>query len=439
MADIFVVAGLFYGDEAKGSITEYITDVTGIQANVWYNGGSQTAHNVVRNGITHCFSQICSGSFSKGVKTYISKFKLVDPLTYMVESEILKEKGILDIENRTYVDPECIIITPMHKLVGQMREEIARNGSCGMGVGEALTDSNIGIPIKASDLLDKNTLIGKLEFLWRIKLDQAEQLVEGNMENCFLQERYHKINNKTLIHTTADKYIRFIQMVNLGKWEMTDSVFEGGQGVLLDPEYGFWPHVTKTRTTFKNADDLISSNNNAMRIGVMRAYGTRHGNGPFVTEDASLSKILTEKHNKTNNGQGNFRVGWPDMVALRYSCDLLDDLDYLAVTCMDRISDIGNIKVCIAYEYQGTTTLDNLFIYESIGNKKIITRIIKPENPTHERQIKVKDVLKDCLPIYCGQPFNGYIDFLEAYLHYPVKIVSYGPESKDKMIINGKM
>jgi hypothetical protein len=142
--------------------------------------------------------------------------------------------------------------------------------------------------------------------------------------------------------------------ISIGAGEVT--IFEGAQGVLLDRDHGFFPHVTPSRTTFANADALLaeaSRVDSIARIGVLRAYATRHGEGPFVSEDAALTAATPDLHNGADGFQGAFRVGWLDVVAARYALRVVGGVDWLAITNLDRLAGLSRVRVCTAYTIEG--------------------------------------------------------------------------------------
>jgi adenylosuccinate synthase len=176
-------------------------------------------------------------------------------------------------------------------------------------------------------------------------------------------------------------------------------VFEGAQGVLLDQDFGFTPHVTWTRTTFENADVLIkeagSGVSNVTRMGVLRSYMTRHGAGPLVTESA-LNR--PEAHNDATGYQGAFRTGELDFPALTYAMRTIAGVDELAVTHMDRIPE----HVCLTY-----------------------TKEFRPD----------AEYLATCRPVYHRLRFHNaaeLLDIIESELVAPVTLTSYGPKTGDK-------
>lgn len=443
MAEIFFVIGLGYGDEGKGSVVDFLTELSGSKFVVRYNGGPQAAHHVVRNGHTHCFSQFGSGTLANDSITYLSKHMLVDPLALAVEEEALRQIGTTDGFERLFIDGECLVITPMQKIVGQMRELSARYGSCGMGVGETVRDRQYldGSSLTAADLQDSKSLQAKLDFLWRYKLDHAEQIADENPHHKEIQSGYERMKDTSLVKRLLDLYHGFGKKVNITSgFDLSGNViFEGAQGVLLDVDYGFVPHVTKTKTTLDNAYDLIGDSQRVKRIGVLRAYGTRHGAGPFVSEDRQLTQEIPDIHNGMHKWQGKFRIGWLDVLASRYALEAIGGVDGIALTNLDRLLDINPVKVCTAYEYTGNEDIDKFFDYEIVNGRKIIHGIKIRDVPDEGKQRELTRLIFDCKPIYTefSGAENDYLAFIESKLDTPIMIISKGPESKDKSILRG--
>ena len=433
---MFFVVGLGYGDEGKGSIVDFLVSQTDSKSVVRYNGGPQAAHHVVHNGYTHCFSQFGS-SFNKDVDTYLSKHMLVDLFALEFEDEVLRQKGITNRYRRLYVDSGCILITPIQRIVGQMRELSNPYGSCGMGVGETVRDGQHSL--KVGDLQNEEILQSKLDFLWRYKVDHAEQLTEDNPNNQEIQARYKKIINVRLVQRLFNSY-QYIgdRLQIVSDYDIPpDAIFEGAQGVLLDVKYGFSPYVTKTDATLANAYNLVSK---GKRLGVLRAYSTRHGVGPFVSEDLELAHRIPDLHNGTHEWQGKFRIGWLDILLSRYALEVVGGVDGIALTNLDRLQNIKHIKACTSYEYVGDKNIDGFFDYEIIHERKIIHEIRVQEEPNIRTQQELTTLLFECEPIYTefkNWDEKHYLSFLESEqgLATPIDIVSKGPERKNKYVL----
>lgn len=473
MEIILAVAGYDFGDEGKAKVVDFLSRKYGISIISRYNGGSQAAHHVVTpEGITHCFSQFGSGSFLPGAKTFLTRHTIVDPLMIMGENEVLSKKGVEAPIQRLIIDRRCLVATPFHKIINRM-QEVARghkhHGSCGRGIGQTVIIAKLlgERALMINDFFSSDILYKKLKLLRVMQIDMAEQICRDNKGNRKLIALSVRIKNPDYINWLMDEYLHFAQ--TSGAIFINDDfsntlirkgniVFEGAQGVLLDPEHGFWPHITKTRTTFKNALELIKDSGyqgDVVKIGVLRAYSTRHGAGPFVTEDERLTKAIPEMHNSKNAWQGKFRIGWFDLVATRYAIEVAGKPDYFVVTNLDRLNGINKVKVCSSYEYTGKdrSLLGAYFEWKSMpGGKIIITKIKKT---VREKDETLTRLIFDCAPFEFKE-FNGwkntseisetgvlpeeikeYINFLSSPkgLDAPIKILSFGPTCKETIEI----
>lgn len=470
---IIATVGLGFGDEGKGSIVDFLARIHNADLVIRYNGGSQAAHNVIEpNRRHHCFAQFGSGTLAD-VETYLHAEMLVDPLRLTAEAEALEKKGIKNPFRRLVIDPQCPIITPFNAIINQMKE-IARgngkHGSCGAGVGETRQDARVlnGLALKAGDLRDQKMMLRKLDFLWRMKLDSAEQIMEENPNNKRLFQRLKRLKNPDYVQLLAKAYQEFvsdsgIRIENgyLKKSESAVKIFEGAQGVLLDENYGFYPYVTRSNTTLKDADSLISLSANGdkvRRMGIIRAYGTRHGAGPFAAEDEDLTEKIPDLHNGTGKWQGNFRIGWLDLVASRYALAVAGKIDSLALTNLDRLSGMEKVRVVSSYEYCGPIIpeLDSYFDWEKFGGSRVKINGIKRVNENKSRNDLRSKMLFQCEPLtfldFKGWRLNGkikskkdlpkeaaaYVEFLESPkgLGYPVSIISVGPTWQDKISVS---
>lgn len=333
-----LICGLGWGDESKGATVDKLTRELPVDLIVRYNGGSQAAHNVVTpEGIHHTFSQFGSGMLASGdVRTHLSRFMLIDPICMMNEADELAKKTP-GWWRRLTISARCVVITPFHKRLNRLREKArgeGRHGSCGMGVGVAreleLKYGRENV-LCAEDIYDWNDLRKKLKF--QQDLVQKEFGVEATSD----------LN----IEDIKDGYKRWKAFANLVSedssviGEAKCVVFEGAQGVLLDEKHGTAPHNTWTNTTFENADTLLDEIGckDRFRLGCLRTYHTRHGAGPFRTEDSKLD--LPELHNGVNEFQGAFRVGHFDEVALLNAMKIVKHIDGFSLSHLDYMDRLG--------------------------------------------------------------------------------------------------
>lgn len=337
-----LVAGLGFGDESKGAATDKICRELPIDLIVRYNGGSQCAHHVVlEDGTWHCFSQFGSGMLANNkVRTHLSRFMLVDPICMINEARALAGKTTSPFL-RTTVDPRCVIITPFHKRLNRLREisrGTARHGSCGMGIGVARE-----LHLKHGDevVLAKD-LKGSREFLLLTLTNTAMFLLPEIMELSGKVISFAEVREEC--RSLLDTYLEWDVLLRVDEFVLGEAkfmVFEGAQGVLLDEKHGTAPHNTWTDTTFNNADTLLDEVGvkDRFRIGCLRTYHTRHGAGPFRTEDNTLN--LPELHNGVNEFQGSFRVGHFDETAFKKAMSIVGSVDGFSLSHMDYLDRLG--------------------------------------------------------------------------------------------------
>jgi len=338
-----IVQGLAFGDEGKGAMVDYLCRAHDAPLVVRFNGGPQGTRNVVQpDGRHHGFRQFGSGMFIPEVCTFLSKHVLIDPFSLMKEAEALERKGIRYTQERLFIDPECLIVTPYHQYSNRIRElvrGIDHHGSTGFGVGETRQDALLwGTYIRVKDILSDAPALGMLDDIRVHKLKQLREYWGVNQEaDAMLAELSSEDPRKI-----AEYYRMFSQGIQPTTWaEMVDSyrganvVFEGTAGTLLDENHGFAPYVTAANTTFNNALELCDEAGlSPVRIGVLRTHFTRRGAGPFVTEDRTLA---FSDHNVGTKWHGQMRFGHFDFVAARYAIECCGGIDGLALTHMDSV------------------------------------------------------------------------------------------------------
>lgn len=320
-----VVVGLGFGDEGKGAVVDALCAARPTTAVIRFNGGAQAAHNVVVDGRHHTFSQFGSGSFA-GVPTHLSRFMLVEPFALATEARRLEAAGMRDPLALLSVDDRALLTTPFHIHANRAREDArgdARHGSCGKGIGETVRYS-LRARTDAPTVAD----CARPAVLTR-KLDALARFYDP------LTPPPHSVDELVSLYLDFADAVRFTDSGETGR--LTDRgrvVFEGAQGVLLDEHHGFHPHTTWSTTTPHNARELLDGRPHTV-LGVVRTYHTRHGAGPFPTEDAAVLARHPERHNGTGRYQGAWRAGHLDATLLDYAIAACDGVDALAVTHLD--------------------------------------------------------------------------------------------------------
>lgn len=442
MQQAFLTVDLGFGDAGKGSIVDFLTRTYGAHTVIRYNGGAQAGHRVVAtasDGMTrqeHVFAQFGAGTLA-GAATHLSRFMLLDPLAMLAEAVHLRTIGITDAFQRTTIDRAAVVITPFQRAVNRVREALRgdrRHGSCGMGIGETAADRlTYGDQVLlAGDLLDRDRLYTKLAFLRVVNLAKVEPLrkqidacVETAPEMAWLLD-------PAWDEWLLDVYADFTQQAQLVPGSYLSGllaqpgvvIFEGAQGVLLDEWAGFHPHTTWSTTTLANAEQLLNEaryQGQVTRLGITRAYATRHGAGPFVTEDATLTAALPDACNGNGVWQQGFRVGWLDLVLLRYALAVTGPLDYLAVTCLDRLAALDEVKLCTHY-------------HDAVDCWRAITPSPTPHDLGYQEQLTGR--LQHCWPhLITVADEDALIAKVTTALGVPVGVLSHGPTAAKKRLL----
>lgn len=297
-----IVVGLGFGDEGKGSIVDFLKpDIV-----VKYSGGCQAQHNVqTPEGAKFCFSQLGAGTLA-GAKTFIGEEFIVDPPALNKEYSLLRDT--YGIRAHVTADPNCLVVTSLHRFVNREQETRNKHGSTGRGIGSCRSDS-IKCPngaIRVRDLNDDETLFSKLKRYNVYYLNDSYSLDDLKNE----MHRLHESNH----HLTMQPWGEFAS-------RLTDCnlVFEGSQGVLLDQKYGFHPHTTWSNVMPYVALDMCKEAgiSDVETLGITRCYHTRHGNGPFPTVEFDFEDI----NNPKSRWAGSMRFGELNLSLLRYAVE----------------------------------------------------------------------------------------------------------------------
>lgn len=443
----FSVCGSQNGDEGKGTTIALLAALFGVGTVIRFNGGPQAAHNVVTaEGIHHCFSQLGAGTFS-GAGTLLSRFMAVNPVSMLREGAVMQKLGLPGLEyplNKVTVSRLSPVVTPIHRSVNRLKECLrgdSRHGSCGVGYGETI-ESVMALgdqALRCGDLEKADICFQKLKILMDLKFPEAERLMAADPNNIAAREHFRYLQELNIGDLT-EFYGKFASGSDVSISEngpISDIVaFEGAQGALIHGSKGFLPYTSHSDTSFKNADILAEEWGypEPVRISVMRAYTTRHGPGPFVTEDRSLSDMLSEgEHNTFNDWQGTFRFGWPDLVALRYGMKITGRPDHIALTCMDKAMELGRdriFKMCFAYLAPKGADIPDIFETDGFSEgRRVIKDIRLPEG---DFPVEATEFLFGCDPMYRPIEPKDIPFILHRELDVPVSIISYGPRTDEK-------
>jgi len=330
--NVSIVLGLGFGDEGKGAHVNHLCSQVNKPLVIRFNGGHQVGHTVVIGDKRHPFSNFGSGTL-RGAPTYWSEFCTVSPIGVQKEGQALAKLGITP---KIYFNKNAMVTTPFDVLMNYKLEELNFHGSVGVGFGQTIQRNEDHYHFNMRDLLypkvrdEKLRLIQEKYYGYGSPLNvKAKKLVDDFVAACDdLVQRYQVVSS-------------------LEGFYDYDFIMEGGQGIMLDTDYGFFPHVTRSNCVARNALTLLNSLDlkyNLHTYYITRAYQTRHGNGYMTNEDLDWDYII-DNPNETNTSdgmQGKFRKTVLDLDLLKYAvgCDAYENPESkrtLVITCLDQV------------------------------------------------------------------------------------------------------
>jgi adenylosuccinate synthase len=426
-----IIVDLGFGDAGKGLVTDFLARELGAHTVVRFNGGAQAGHNVVTpDGRHHTFAQLGAATFVPGVRTFLSRFMVVHPTGLIAEAAHLASCGVHDALERLEVSASALVTTPFHQAACQLRE-LARgkgaHGSCGIGVGETVMDS-LAPENESVHMRDLDRSAALLRTLLRIQERKREELADAVRE---FPSHSGALTDRSVAEAWIVEASKLRERITIAEDDRLDAIlsmpghviFEGAQGVLLDEWRGFHPHTTWSTCTPENALALIGDryDGEVVRYGVLRTYATRHGAGPFPTEDRSLA--LSDPNNVTGPWQGTLRFGHLDAVLLRYAIEACGGIDALALTHLDALPRLERWQACASY-----TDVDAALFDADYGGAK---RLRLGPFRDLEHQERITRALSKARPGYRELDRGAPIAAIEGLLDRPVRIASSGPSSSD--------
>lgn len=391
-----IVVGTQWGDEGKGKVVHLLAQKADYI--VRYQGGNNAGHTVVFDRKMFILHLIPSGMLQTHPYGVIGNGVVIDPQALVEEIKLLESKGI-KIRGRLFVSDAAHIILPYHRYLDQWREEECQDkiGTTRKGIGPAYADKVARIGIRMADYLSPPIFKELLEKNLKEKAPILKKVVSlEKLRNEVLSN--YLFLRKALTPYVTDTVILLNQAVEKNK----KILFESAQGTLLDVEYGTYPYVTSSHPTAGGAciGSGIAPTKIEEVLGVVKAYTTRVGAGPFLTElNNSIGKYLQEKGKEFGATTGRpRRCGWFDALLVRHSVRI-NGIKRLAITKLDCLEGISPLKICVAYRYRG--------------------RIIK-EFPL-SRQLQA-----DCKPVYENLPgFTGSLQGISSYEKLSPEIKRY--------------
>ena len=347
---VTVLVGSQWGDEGKGKIVDILSEKYKIV--VRYQGGANAGHTVIIGDQKYILHLIPSGILREDVICVIGNGVVIDPTALLEEINLLEKNGI-KVEGRLFISHNAHLIMPYHKLLDSISESgVSKIGTTGRGIGPCYIDKFARKGIRIVDLLDRSELEKKIRMNIKEKNELLEKVYEREgLDVDVIVKEYLEFDR------AIDKYIKDVpSFLNGAIAEGKSILLEGAQGTLLDVDHGTYPFVTSSNPTSGGActgTGIPPTKINSI-LGIVKAYTTRVGNGPFPTElldedGEKLRKIGAEFGATTGRPR---RCGWFDAFLVAYS-QMINGITSVAITKLDVLSSFEKIKVCVGYEING--------------------------------------------------------------------------------------
>ena len=419
-----VVLGAQWGDEGKGKVTDFFASTADYV--VRFQGGNNAGHTIVVGEDKVALSLTPSGVLYPSCTPVIGSGCVVDLGFLKQELEMLNKKNVNT--EKLVISPNAHLIMPYHKLLDELIEEsLGENkiGTTKKGIGPCYADKIQRKGIRVQDLLDKNIFDQKVKNnidetnLTLTKIyNQAPLVAEEIIEefNDYVEMVSSHVADTSLLIANAIKNNKTI-------------LFEGAQGTLLDIDHGTYPFVTSSNTSSANAaiGSGVGPKNLDRIVGVTKAYISRVGSGPFLTEQENeIGDYLIEKGAEFGVVTGRRRrCGWLDLISLKYSVRI-NSLTELFITKLDVLSGLEELKLCVGYENENEVTTD--YPYDQ--------NILNTAEPVYENldgwTEDITSVKKfDDLP----ENAKKYINAIEDFIEVPITFISVGPERNQNIVI----
>jgi len=421
---VTVLVGSQWGDEGKGKIVDLLSDKYHIVAR--YQGGANAGHTVEIGDKKYILHLIPSGILRDNVICVIGNGVVIDPVALLEEIELL-EKNNIKVAGRLFISHNAHLIMPYHKLLDLIQESGNNKiGTTGRGIGPCYIDKYARKGIKIVDLLNRKVLEEKI----RENLKEKNNLLTKVYEHEELDVE-EIVKQYIEFDKAIDQYIKDVpSYLNNAISEGKNILLEGAQGALLDIDHGTYPYVTSSSPTSGGAciGTGIPPNKITQVIGIVKAYTTRVGNGPFPTElldedGEKLRKVGVEFGATTGRPR---RCGWFDAPLVKYSA-MINGINSVAITKLDVLSSFDEIKVCTGYELDGKNLKAFPSDYDKLSRVKPVYEVLEGWNTN----------LSGCNS-YAELPekTKEYLSFISNEAGVAINIVSVGPKRQQTFFIS---
>ncbi|KAI1657017.1 Adenylosuccinate synthetase [Daldinia decipiens] len=417
-----IVLGVQWGDEGKGKLCDILS--SDIQICARATGGRNCGHTVVAAGVSYDFHMLPPGLIHPSTINIIGPGVVLHVPTFFAELASIEAKGVVNAQQRLKVSTRCALNLDLHAAVDRLCEEHLGKkniGTTDKGIGPAYSSKAERSTVLLADLLDDDEFGDRIrtmerDYKLRFGGDLAGYDVEAEikeLENFREKLRPFPVDDVEFLEEAQEKGQKFL--------------VEGAQSALLDNTYGTWPYVTSTTTTFGGVMAGLNLNYRKVDsvIGVLKAYCTRVGSGPFPTEDfgdvgIKLQEIGHEFGVTTGRRR---RCGWLDLVSAKYS-NSVNHYDSLNLTKLDVLDTFEEIQVAVAYKHPDTGELIKGFPASAklLSRVKVVYKTMKGWNTTTTCTKKFEDLPKEA---------QNYVTFIEDFLGVKIKWIGCGPKRED--------
>lgn len=409
-----LIIGSQYGDEGKGKFTDILADE--YDYIVRFQGGDNAGHSIVIKGVKYKLRLIPSGIFKVNKKAVIGHGVVVNPKTLIREIQYLKENGF-DVKNRLFISNRAHIILDYHIAIDKYYEDLKGDQKVGTtlcGIGPCYSDKIQRVGVRTSDLLDKKELHSKIKLSLQTKTHLLPHIGFSMNDVNRLVDEYYSLGQKIKPYISNT-----IDLLNDAYHKQKKILFEGAQGTFLDIDMGTYPYVTSSSTVagVSSGSGISVTKINSV-LSIVKAYTSRVGEGPFIAEIfGETADYIRERGSEYGTvTKRPRRIGWLDLVMLRYAVNVVGTTE-IALTLLDVLSGLKEIKVCIAYKYNGKT------IREILPNNKEYAKC----KPIYKTFKGWKEEI-NTIASFEKLPKNAqdYINYLTKWLNVPITYVSVG-------------
>ncbi len=421
-----VVVGTQWGDEGKGKIVDLLTGHADLV--VRYQGGNNAGHTLVVKGQKYIFHLIPSGILHSGKKCLIGNGVVVDPEVLISEIDRLQAQGIKIGPHNLQLSEKAHIIMPYHQRLDLARERAkgdGKIGTTGRGIGPCYEDKVARCGVRTVDLIDPASLKAKIEYNLKEKNFILEKFLDDKPFNATEIFNHYREMGEYLKPLVGNVSLALHETMQQGK----NILFEGAQGTHLDIDHGTYPFVTSSNPVAGGACTGAGIGPNYLHriVGISKAYTTRVGGGPFITEalDAEGEHMQVQGAEFGATTGRKRRTGWLDMVVLQDSARL-NGLTGLAITKLDVLSGLNPLKICVAYELAGA----RLAVPPAALSSLEKCQPIYEEIPGWQEDITKVRTLNELPPAA-----QNYLKKIADLSGVPVQIVSVGPDREETILL----